>query len=80
MKYFLLFLIYLPAVQFIPGLLILLKAKPMMDNMVKLNTGGFIKRHIRFAGLTKISCITLFFIPATMHIGFFLLCSWYGGL
>ncbi len=50
-----------------------------MDNMAKLQTGGFIKKNFRLTGFAKIVLVALFFIPATMPIGFFLLCSWYGG-
>jgi hypothetical protein len=79
MKYLILFLTYLPALQFIPAILIMVKAKPMMDNMAKLNTGSFIKKNFLLTGFAKITMLVLFFTPATSHIGFFLLCSWYGG-
>lgn len=79
MKYLVLFLTYLPAVQFIPAMLIMVKAKPMMENMARLNTGSFIKKNFLLTGFAKIILVALYFIPATMPIGFFLLCSWYGG-
>ncbi len=50
-----------------------------MDNMAKLNTGSFIKKNFLLTGFAKVILLALFFIPATSHIGFFLLCSWYGG-
>ena len=78
MKYLILFLTYLPAVQFIPAILMMVKAKPVMDNMSKLNTGSFIKKNFVIAGFVKVILIALYFIPATSPIGFFLLCSWFG--
>jgi hypothetical protein len=50
----------------------MLKAKPVMDNMARLNTDGFIKKNFLLTGFVKIMLVALFFIPATMHIGFFL--------
>jgi len=79
MKYLILVLTYLPALQFIPAILIIVKAKPMMDNMAKLNTGSFVKKNFLLTGFIKLILLALFFIPATSPIGFFLLCSWYGG-
>jgi hypothetical protein len=49
----------------------MLKAKPVMDNMARLNTDGFIKKNFLLTGFVKIMLVALFFIPATMHIGFF---------
>jgi len=80
MKYLILFLTYLPAVQFIPSILIMVKAKPMMDNMAKLNTGSFIKKNFFLTGLVKVILLALYFTPATSPIGFFLLCSWFGAM
>lgn len=79
MKYVLIVLSYLPLIQVLSGFFKVIKAKPVMENLAKFQTGSFISKNLRLTGLAEMLCVVLFFIPATMHIGFFLLCSWLGG-
>ena len=79
MKYLVLIISYLPALQFLPGIAKIAKAKPVLDNLAKLQTGSFIPNNLRLVGMAEVLVVALFILPATMHLGFFLLCSWLGG-
>lgn len=78
MKFILIVISYLPAVQILSGFFKVIKTKPVMENLAKFQTGPFISNNLRLTGIAEMLCVVLFFIPATMHIGFFLLCSWLG--
>jgi hypothetical protein len=54
------------------------KVKPVFDNIVKMNAGDVVINNIRLFGVIKFIICVLFLLPETMHIGFFLLCSWLG--
>ena len=79
MKYILIVISYLPLLQILSGFFKVLKTKSVMDNLAKFQTGSLINNNLRLTGIAEMVCVILFFIPATMHIGFFLLCSWLGG-
>ncbi len=72
MKYILIVISYLPLIQMLSGFMKVIKAKPVMENMAKLQTGDLVKNNLRLFGIAEITCVALFFIPVTMHIGFFL--------
>lgn len=48
----------------------------MMENMAKIN----LEAHTPFIGALEISCVLLYWIPKTSNLGFFLLCSYTGGI
>ena len=78
MRYIELILTYLWATSFISCFLMAFKIKAVVDNTIKLKAGRTIVNNMRLVGLIKLVLCTLFLLPATMHIGFFLLCSWFG--
>ena len=79
MKYLELFFTYLWTINFVSAFLILFKANPVFDNMIKMGVGNTVLNNIRLTGFIKLILCILFLLPATMHIGFFLFCSWLGG-
>lgn len=48
----------------------------MVESLNKINLGA----HIVTIGVIEIACVILYFIPKTSNIGFFLLCSYVGGI
>lgn len=58
------------------GVMKLLQDDFMVENMRQL---GLINVMV-FIGLLEIVCVVLYWIPKTMNLGFFLLCSFVGGI
>jgi len=54
----------------------LLKAKELVDSLAKIN----LQDYIVTIGIIEICCVILYLIPKTSNIGFFLLCSYIGGI
>ena len=79
MKYIELLLTYLWTTSFISAFLMAFKAKPVLDSIIKMKAGNTVINNLRLVGVIKLVLCILFLLPATMHIGFFLLCSWFGG-
>ena len=52
------------------------KAEWMLNSMSKVN----MLEITPYIGLLEISCVILYLIPKTSNIGFFLLCSYIGGI
>ena len=48
----------------------------MVESLNKINLGAYIVT----IGIIEIACVILYFIPKTSNIGFFLLCSYVGGI
>ena len=48
----------------------------MVENMAKVNMAS----STPYIGILEISCVLLFWIPKTSNLGFFLLCSYVGGI
>lgn len=48
----------------------------MIDNMSKIN----MSEEMIYIGVIEILCVVLFWTPKLFHIGFFLLCSYVGGI
>ncbi len=58
------------------GIAKLLKAQQLVDSLAKIN----LQDYITTIGIIEISCVILYLIPKTSNIGFFLLCSYIGGI
>lgn len=54
----------------------LLKAKQLVESLEKIN----LQDYITTLGVLEITCVILYLIPKTSNIGFFLLCSYIGGI
>ena len=54
----------------------LLKAQQLVDSLAKIN----LQDYITTLGILEITCVVLYLIPKTSNIGFFLLCSYIGGI
>ena len=64
------------AVMSLTSILKLIKAAPLVANFEKLNAVHLMSPF----GLIQLTAVTLFLIPKTRRIGFFLLCSYLGGI
>lgn len=58
------------------GVMKLLAGDFMVQNMEHLKLLSL----MQFIGVLEIACVILYWIPKTMNIGFFLLCSYAGGI
>lgn len=58
------------------GMAKLMQAKPLLESLEKIN----LQEHILTIGIIEIVCVILYLIPKTSNIGFFLLCSYIGGI
>ncbi len=54
----------------------LMQAKPLVESLSKIN----LQEHIVTLGIIEILCVIIYLIPKTSNIGFFLLCSYIGGI
>ena len=54
----------------------LLQAEQLVESLAKIN----LQDYIVTLGIIEISCVVLYLIPKTSNIGFFLLCSYIGGI
>lgn len=54
----------------------ILKAKELVESLTKIN----LQDYIVTIGIVEICCVILYLIPKTSNIGFFLLCSYIGGI
>lgn len=48
----------------------------MIESLDKINLG----KYVRAIGLIEILCVIVYLVPRTSNIGFFLLCSYVGGI
>ena len=54
----------------------LLQAQELVDSLAKINLQDYIVP----IGVIELICVALYLIPKTSNIGFFLLCSYIGGI
>ena len=58
------------------GMAKLMQAPILVEALTKIN----LQDHIVTIGVIEISCVILYLIPKTSNIGFFLMCSYLGGI
>lgn len=58
------------------GIAKLLEAQPLVESLTKIN----LQEYIIPIGILELVCVTLYLIPKTSNIGFFLMCSYIGGI
>lgn len=54
----------------------IMQAKPLVESLSKIN----MQENIVTIGILEITCVIIYLIPKTSNIGFFLLCSYIGGI
>jgi len=54
----------------------MMKSKFLVESLTKIN----LQDHIVTIGIIEIICVIIYLIPKTANIGFFLLCSYIGGI
>jgi len=58
------------------GMAKLMKAQPLIDFLKQVN----LQDHIVTIGIIELTCVAIYLFPKTSNIGFFLLCSYIGGI
>jgi len=58
------------------GMAKLMKSKQLVEGLAKIN----LAEHVVTIGVIEIICVILYLLPKTANIGFFLLCSYMGGI
>lgn len=58
------------------GMAKMMQAKQLVESLSKIN----LEQHIMTIGAIEILCVIIYLIPKTSNIGFFLLCSYMGGI
>lgn len=61
----------------VAGIMKLIKAEPIVENMNAVTNWG---DKILFVGILELSLLALYWIPKTQKLGFYLLCSFVGGV